>query len=79
MKTLPAIGNIEGIDGKHSASYKDKSNALSKFFSGVFMHEDPNIVPSFHIDKSGDASLSSITITPSMVFEKLASLKTGIS
>ena len=33
--------------------------------------------PTFNIDKSDDVSLSSITIDPSIVFEKLASLKTG--
>ena len=30
MKTRPAIGNIEGIDGKLYTSDEDKSNALNR-------------------------------------------------
>jgi len=60
------------------ASFKDKSNALNKFFYSVFTTtENPNTVPSFHIDKNDDISLSSITINPSVVFEKFNSLKCG--
>jgi len=70
------IGSIEGIDGKLYTSDKDKSNALNKFFS-VFTTEDPNTVPSFHVDENDDISLSNITINPSVVFEKLTSLKCG--
>jgi len=69
IKTRPVIGRIEGIDGKLYSSDKDKSNALDKFFSSAFMTEDPNTVPSFHVDKNDDISLSSITINPSVVFE----------
>jgi len=58
-------------------SDKDKSNATNKFFSSVFTTEDPNTVPSFHVDKNDDISLSSIIINPSVVFEKLTSLKCG--
>jgi len=68
---------VTRIDGKLYTSGKDKSNALNKFFSSVFMTEDPNTVPSFHVDKNDDISLSSITINPSFVFEKLTSLKCG--
>ena len=75
MKTRPSIGNIEGIYGIVYTSDKDKSNALNKFFSSVFTAEDPSTAPNFHIDKSDDASLSSITIDPAIVFEKLSSLK----
>ena len=39
------------------------------------MTEDPNTVPSSHVDKNYDISLSSIN--PSVVFEKLTSLKCG--
>ena len=60
---------IGSIDGKLYSSDKDKSNALNKFFSSVFMTEDPNTVSSFHVDKNDDISLSSITINPSVVFE----------
>ena len=77
MKTRPVIGSIKGIDGKLCTSDKDKSNAFNKFFSSVFTTEDPNTVPSFHVDKNDDISLSSITINPSVVFEKLTSLKFG--
>ena len=79
MKTRPAIGNIEGIAGKLYTSDEDKSNALNKYFSSVFTQEDPTTAPTFHIDKSDDVSLSSINITPSIVFDKLVSLKTGKS
>jgi len=41
------------------------------------MTEDPNTVPNFHVDKNDDIFLSSITINPSVVFEKLTSLKCG--
>lgn len=79
MKTCPTIGNIEGIDGELYTSDEDKSNALNRYFSSVFTHEDPNTVPNFCIDKSDDVSLSSITINPSIVFDKLVSLKSGKS
>ena len=49
----------------------------NKFFSRVFANEDPSTAPTFNIDKSDDVSLSSITIDPSIVSEKLASLRTG--
>jgi len=41
------------------------------------MTEDPNTVPSFQVDKNDDISLLSITINPSVAFEKLRSLKCG--
>jgi len=65
------IGSVEGIDGKLYTSDKDKSNALNKFFSSAFMTEDPNTVHSFHVDTNDDISLSSITINPFVVLEKL--------
>jgi len=77
MKTCPAIGSIGGIDGKLYTSDKNKSNALNKFFSGAFTTEDPNTIPSLHVDKNDDISLPSITIYPFVVFEKLISLKCG--
>ena len=73
MKTRPVIKSIKGIDGKLCTSDKDKSNALNQFFSSVFMTEDPNTVPSFHIEEN--SPLSSITINLSVVSEKLTSLK----
>ena len=48
-----------------------------QIFSGALTTEDPNTVPSFHVDKNDDISLSSITINPSVVFEKLILLKWG--
>ena len=75
MKTQPALGNIEGIDGKLYTSDIDKSNALNKLFSSIFTNEDPSTAPTFNINKSDDVSLSSITIDPSIVFEKLATGK----
>ena len=78
METCPAIGSIECIEGKLYTSDKDKPNAFNKFFSSVFMTEDPNtVVPSFLVGKNDEISLSSITINPSAVFEKLTSLKCG--
>jgi len=50
-------------------SDKDKFNALNKFFSSDFTTEDPNTVPSFHVNKNDDISLSGITINPSVAFE----------
>ena len=67
MKTHPAIGNIEGIDGKLYTSDEDKSNVFNRYFSSVFTQEDPYTAPTFHIDKTDDVSLSSINITPSIV------------
>ena len=58
-------------------SDEDRSNVLNKFFSSDFMTEDPNTVLSFHVDKNDDITLSSVTIYPSVVFEKLTSLKCG--
>jgi len=52
MKTRPAIGNIEGIDGKFYTSDVDKSNVLFQCFT----NEDPNTVPTFNVDKSDDVS-----------------------
>lgn len=45
----------------------------------LYTHEDPNTTRIFHRDKSDDALLSSITINSSIVFENLASIKTGKS
>ena len=50
---------------------------LSKFFSSVFTAENPSMAPNFHIDQNNDVSLSSITIDPAIVFEKLSTLKSG--
>ena len=36
-KTCPAIGNIEGVDGKLCTSDEDKSNTLNTF--PAFLHE----------------------------------------
>ena len=52
---------------------------IGSYFSSVFTQEGPNTTPIFHIDKSDDVSLSSINITPSIVFDKLVSLQTGKS
>jgi len=71
MKTHPAIGSIEGIDCKLYTSDKDKSIVLNIFFACVFTTVDPNTVPSFHVDKNDDISLSSITINPSVVVDSL--------
>ena len=79
MKTRPAIGNIEGIDGKLYTSDGDKSSALNRYLSSVITQEDPNTARIFQIDKSDDVSLSSINITSSTVFDKLVSLQTGKS
>jgi len=50
---------------------------LSQIFSSAFTTEVPNTVPSFHADKNDDIALSSITINPSVVFEKSILLKCG--
>ena len=65
------------MDGKLHTSDEDISNAFNRYFSSVFTHENPNTAPTFHVDKSDNTSLSSIAIEPSVVFEKLVSLKTG--
>ena len=41
----------------------------------VLSAEDPSTEPNFHIDKSDDVFLSSITFDPVIVFEKLNSLE----
>ena len=71
------MDSIKGIDGKLYTSDKDKSNSLNKFFSIVFTAEDPSAMPNFHVDEDDDISLSSITVNPSVVFEKLTSFKSG--
>jgi len=50
---------------------------LSQIFSSAFTTEDPNTIRSFHVDKNDDISLSSVTINPSVVFEKSILLKCG--
>ena len=81
MKTHPAIGNIEGIDGKLYTSDEDKSNALNRYFSSVFIHTRilTQHLSFIYVEKSDDVSLSSINITTSIVFDTLVSLKTGKS
>ena len=78
MKTCPVIGNIEDVDGNLHTLDEDLSSSF-KYFSSVFTQEDLNTVPTFHVDKCDQISLSTITINPSLVFEKLISLKTGKS
>ena len=55
----------------------DKSNAFNSFFFSVFTTEDPSTAPIFNIDKSNSVSLSSVTINPSVVYDKPTSVKTG--
>ena len=43
----------------------------------VLSAEDPSTASNFHIDKSDDVSLSSITFDPVIVFEKLNLFENG--
>ena len=79
MKTCPKIGNIEDVDSNLHTLDEDISSSFNKYFSSVFTQEDLNTVPTFHVDKCDHISLSTINIDPSLVFEKLISLKTGKS
>ena len=54
---------------------------LSMTCSSVFVDKDPNSVPSitFTTDDEGITPLSSVKVTPAIVFEKLQSLKSNKS
>ena len=73
------IGSIEGMDGQLHHSDCTKANAFNNFFSSVFVHEDSNTVPTFTTGRDDLTTLSYITVTPAIVFDKLHSLKSNKS
>ena len=78
MKMCVTIGSVEGIDGQlHHSDYQSYYNAFNEFFSSVFMDENPDTVPIFTTGRGDLGSLSSINVTPDLVFDKLNSLKPG--
>ena len=72
---------MDDIDGQLHHSDCGRANAFNDFFSGAFIDEDPNTVPSFTptTDDGDPTPLSAINITPATVFDKLQSLKSDKS
>jgi len=68
------------MNGQLHHSDCTKANAFNNFFSSVFVHEDSNTVPIFTTGRADDlTTLSCITVTPAIVFDKLQSLKSDKS
>ena len=75
VKTRANIGSVEGNDGQLHHTDSTKADAFNKYFCSVFVDEDSSTVPTFTTCRDDLPSLSSVQITPSIVFEKLQSLK----
>ena len=72
MKTCVTIGS----DGQLHHSDYHRANAFNKFFS---MDKNPDTISIFTTGRGDLSSLSSINVTPDLVFDKLNSLKPGKS
>jgi len=64
------IGRIEGMDGQFHHSDCTKVITFNNFFSSVFVHEDSNTVPTFTTGRDYLTTLSHITVTPAIFFDK---------
>ena len=68
---------MEGINGQFH--HCTKANVFNDFFSSVFVDEDPNAVPTFTTDRDDLHLLSCVKVIPTIVFDKLYSLKSDKS
>jgi len=73
FKTHPSINSLRCDDNSLADSDQDKCDLFNKFFSSVFTKEDLTSCPQFQSDNSF-STLANITITPTIVYDKLTQL-----
>ena len=73
LKTRPSINSLRHDDNSAADSDQEKCELFNKFFTSVFTKEDCTSIPQYHIDGC-HSSLTDITITPAIVFDKLTQL-----
>ena len=74
LKSRPVIDSLKKSDDTVVYSDEDKSQLFNQFFTSVFTQEDTNSVPSFHLNRDVPV-LDSVTISPTIVYNKLCKLK----
>jgi len=74
LRSRPAVDILKKSDGSIVSSDKDKSILFNDFFTSVFTREDTSSMPSFSLNRE-TPTLNSITVTPSIVYDKLKNSK----
>jgi len=59
------------MDGQIHHSDCGRANTFNSYFSSIFVDEDLNSVPSFATSSNDHPALSSVEVTPAIVFNKL--------
>ena len=72
LKTRPSINSLKHDDNSTVDSDQDKCQLFNEFFSSVFTVEDCTSTP--QLTNDCQSPLTTITITPSVVFDKLSQL-----
>ena len=78
LRSRPVVDILKKSDGSIVSTDKDKSKLFNDFFTSVFTHEDTSSMPSFSLDREAPI-LNSITVTPSIVYDKLRNIKSDKS
>ena len=72
LKTRPSISSLKHDDNSTVDSDQDKCQLFNEFFSSVFTVEDCTSIP--QLPNDCHSTLTTTTITPSVVFDKLSQL-----
>ena len=72
LKTRPSINSLKRDDNSTVDSDQDKCQLFNEFFSSVFTVEDCTSIP--QLSDVCQSPLTTITITPSVMFDKLSQL-----
>ena len=73
IKTCPRIPTLKTIEGSNATTAHEKANVLNDFFSSVFTKEDLQNIPCAN-KRAIKEDLSTINITPNIVYAKLRKL-----
>ena len=73
LKTRPSINSLRRDDNSAADSDQEKCELFNKIFTSVFTKEDCTSIPQYQLDGC-HSSLTDITITPAIVFDKLTQL-----
>ena len=74
LRSRPVIDILKKTNDSIAYTDKDKSKLLNDFFTSVFTHEDTSSMPSLSLDREAPI-LSSIKVTPSIIYSKLKDIK----
>ena len=78
LMSRSVIDILKKTDNSIAYTDKDKSKLLNDFFTSVFTHKDTNSMPSLSLDREAPI-LSSIKVTPSIIYSKLKDIKSDKS